>query len=62
MNLNNLIDILHNNNTYGNYNLVAIVDALIFLLFAIAVAYLLIFCLAALKKRYPPYADEQQGE
>lgn len=55
MNLNDFIDTLQNNNTYGNYNLVAIADAFIFLLFSIAVLYLLIFALASLKKRYPSY-------
>lgn len=56
MNLNDWIDII-NNKSYGSYNLLAIVDAVLFLLFLIAVMYLLIFAVAALKKKSAMYPN-----
>lgn len=55
MNFNDLLDILQNKTTYGNYNIIVFIDAIIFLLFSIAVLYLFIFALAAQKKKYSPY-------
>lgn len=55
MNFNDLLDILQNKTIYGNYNIVIFIDAILFLLFAIAVLYLFIFALAALKKKYAIY-------